>query len=61
MLKAIVNLVSKEVFCPTCYKSNYTIFRRDELEKDVYLNHCRCECGQIFVYKVNHADELIGE
>ncbi len=39
---------------PTCEKRNFTIFRRDKVSKEIYLNHCRCEnCGQLFIYNVD--------
>jgi len=40
--------------CPICNKSAYKVLRRDVLEQNIYLNHCRCgDCGQVFIYKVD--------
>lgn len=54
MFKAIINPETSEVLCPTCDKSNFTIFRRDKVSNEIYLNHCKCKnCGQLFTYKVD--------
>lgn len=62
MLKAIINLETLEVICPTCNKSNFTIFRRDKVSDEIYFNHSKCEdCGQLFIYNVDRKNNPILE
>lgn len=58
--KAKIDPETSEVLCPTCVKNNFTIFRRDRVSGEIYLNHCKCEnCGQLFVYNVDKKDNVI--
>jgi len=60
--KAKINPEISEILCPTCNKSDLTIFRRDRVSKEIYLNHCKCEnCGQLFTYKVDKKNNPIKE
>lgn len=60
MLKAKINPETSEIVCPTCNESNFTIFRRDKVSKEIYLNHCKCEnCGQLFIYNVDKKNNPI--
>lgn len=61
MLKAKIDPETKDILCPTCSKSNFVIFRRDRLEttKERYLNHCKCGCGQIFIYVVDQMGNVV--
>lgn len=52
MLKAKIDK-DNNVICPNCDRSEYDIFRRDNLGEGTYLNHCKCGCGQLFAYKVD--------
>lgn len=49
------------ITCPDCNKSEYEIFRRDDLDQEIYLNHCKCSCGQLFTYKVDKKNNVIIE
>ena len=61
-LKAKINPETSEILCPTCEVSNFKIFRRDKISKEIYLNHCKCEnCAQLFVYKVDRKNDVISE
>ena len=54
MLRAKINPETFKTICPTCEKNSFTIFRRDKVTQEIYLNHCKCEnCGQLFIYKVD--------
>lgn len=62
MFEAKINLYTSETICPTCDKSNFTIFRRDKIPNEIYLNHCKCEnCGQLFLYNVDKKNNPILE
>ena len=60
MFEAKINPYTSEIICPTCEKSNFTIFRRDKVPPKIYLNHCKCEnCGQLFIYNVDKKNNPI--
>lgn len=64
MLKAKIDPETKDILCPTCSESKFVIFRRDRLEetaKEGYLNHCKCGCGQIFIYIVDQRGNVVVE
>ena len=62
VLEAKINPETSEALCPTCEKTNFTIFRRDELPEEIYLNHCKCKnCGQLFIYSVDKKNKPILE
>jgi hypothetical protein len=62
MLDADINPKTLEALCPTCKENNFKIFRRYQVFKKIYYNHCKCEiCGQLFIYKVSKVDNIILE
>lgn len=59
-LRAKVNPETNEILCPTCEESNFKVFRRNKISKEIYLNYCKCEnCAQLFIYEVNKKNNVI--
>ncbi len=60
MVDGVIDIKTKQIICPTCDKSNFVIFRKDKIEEEIYLNHCKCKnCGQLFVYKADLANRIV--
>lgn len=59
MVKPYIDPVTLEITCPTCMQSRFTVFRRDPQAPGLSLNHCKCACGQLFVYHVDDSNEPV--
>jgi len=61
MIKPSIDPVTQDITCPTCRQSQFTVFRRDPEPPGRSLNHCKCVCGQLFVYHVDDCNQPILE
>ena len=59
MVKPHIHPVTLDIACPTCQQSQFTIFRRDPEAQGLSLNHCKCACGQLFVYYVDDSNRPV--
>ena len=59
MVKPYIDPVTLAIVCPTCMQSQFTVFRRDPEAHGLCLNHCKCACGQLFVYHVDDSNQPV--
>jgi len=59
MVEPRIDPTTLEMICPTCTQRQFTIFRRDPKAHGLFLNHCKCACGQLFVYHVDDSNQPI--
>lgn len=59
MVKPHIDQVTLDIVCPTCMQSGFTVFRRDPEANRLSLNHCKCACGQLFVYHVDDSNQPV--